>query len=140
MYSFFSRFCFGKDRLTGGPGRDFCLQPAFRVQPPLVGRGTPLSHQVSSAERLWVRPRPAPPRVELSFSFLPSWSNVHACVLLGPKTNLFPHRKLLFSILGIQESSGTLLPRVLVLAVSAQRPCTWGGGTTLVLSCKRSWS
>lgn len=55
-YSLFSRFCFWKDRLTGGPGRGFCFQPTFRVQPPLVGRATPQSHQVSGAESCGTTP------------------------------------------------------------------------------------
>lgn len=51
----------------------------------------PQSHQVSSAERLWDNPIRAVWKLSL---FLPSWSNVHACVSLGPKTNLCSRRKL----------------------------------------------
>lgn len=83
---------FGKDRLTGGPGRDFCFQPVFRVQTPLVGRGIPPKPpSVTSAERLWDNPTRAMWKLSL---FLPLWSSVHACVSLGPKTNLCSRRKL----------------------------------------------
>lgn len=54
---------FGKDRLTGGPGRDFCFQPVFGVQPSLEGRGT--SPKPPSVQCRKVVGQPHPRRVEI---------------------------------------------------------------------------
>lgn len=55
--SFLVGSVFAKNMLIDGPGTPFCFQPVYRVQPPLVGRGTPQSHLVFSAERSWKQPQ-----------------------------------------------------------------------------------
>lgn len=105
------------------PGKDFCFQPVFRVQPPLVSRGTPQSHQVSSAERLRDNPSAM---WKSSFPCLPSCANVHACIVLGSKTNLCPCVNApLFSVLGSWGISGELWS-FLVPGLLCDSVHTWG--------------